>query len=446
METKLNRVEQRSRQDRGTVFNNLGHLINLEMLGACHHGLDGAKAVGIDGITKEGYERELDRNLKELLIRIRQGRYHPKPSRIVEIPKADGSMRPLAIACHEDKIVQDAVRRVLERIYEPIFSDRSHGFRPGRSCDTALVALGRPLRSAECEALLEIDLRNYFNTIPHEPLERLLRLKISDQRFLHLILKLLKAPTLDKDGKVVWNEVGSPQGSILSPLIANLFLHYVLDIWFAWINDSELGGSAHLVRYADDAVFVFRKLEEAQAFRLKLVERLQSWGISLNETKTQVLPCGWRTAERYERQGLQMPGFTFLGFLHVWGKSLNRKKGVWFWRVKTRTCPKRYRKKLAEVAAFIRRHRHEKDLLVRVLRIVRGHLNYFAINDNQKRCSQFIREVTGALHKWLNRRSQRRGMTWERLLGVLEKIGFPRQVHLRNLFYGLSAAGSKARA
>jgi len=157
LQTKLDRVEQRSRQDRKTVFNNLGHLINLEMLETCHRRLDGAKAVGVDGIRKEDYERELDQNLKGLLMRIRRGSYHPRAARIVEIPKADGSMRPLAISCYEDKIVQEAVRRILERIYEPIFLECSHGFRPGRGCESALVALDKNLKKLECGAVLEID-------------------------------------------------------------------------------------------------------------------------------------------------------------------------------------------------------------------------------------------------------------------------------------------------
>ncbi|MEO5970597.1 MAG: reverse transcriptase domain-containing protein [Bdellovibrionia bacterium] len=226
MLTKLDRVEQRSRRDRGTVFNNLGHLISLEMLQLCHNMLDGKKAVGIDGITKEAYEKDLDNNLKNLLMKIRKGSYHPKPSRIVEIPKSDGGQRPLAISCHEDKIVQDAVKRILERIYEPNFLECSHGFRPKRGCDTALVALDEHLKSYDCGAVLEIDLRKYFNTIPHEPLVRLLKLKITDSRFLHLIIKLLKASTLGRDGKEERNKVGSPQGSILSPIISNLYLHY----------------------------------------------------------------------------------------------------------------------------------------------------------------------------------------------------------------------------
>lgn len=170
------------------------------------------------------------------------------------------------LACHEDKIVQEAVRRILERIYEPNFLDCSHGFRPKRGCDTALVALNEHLKSYDCGAVLEIDLRKYFNTIPHEPLIRLLKLKISDSRFLNLIIRLLKAPTLGMNGKEERNEVGSPQGSILSPVISNLYLHYVLDIWFSWINDSQFGGSARVVRYADDAVFIFRTLEMARTF------------------------------------------------------------------------------------------------------------------------------------------------------------------------------------
>jgi group II intron reverse transcriptase/maturase len=375
-------------------------------------------------------------------MRIRRGSYHPKPSRIVEIPKTDGSMRPLAISCYEDKIVQEALRRILERIYEPIFLKNSHGFRPGRGCDTALVALNDRLKSADCGAVLEIDLRKYFNTIPHEPLIRLMRLKIKDERFLHLVIKLLKAPTQDKGGKVRRNEMGSPQGSILSPLLANLYLHYVMDIWFSWINESKFGGSAALVRYADDGVFTFRTLKEATEFRIELAQRLNSFGISLNEDKTVALACGPQAAAQRERKGLKMPCFTFLGFLHVWGKSWNRKRGFSFWRVKRRTCPKRFRKKLAEITSYIKKRRHDKNLLGRVKRIVQGYANYFAINDNGKRIGQFLNEVRRQLFKWLNRRSQRRSFTWDEFLLVLEKAKFPQKVPLRNLFFNLKTSGN----
>jgi group II intron reverse transcriptase/maturase len=437
--TKLDRVEKRSRQDRGTVFNNLGHLINLEMLGLSFHSLDGSKAVGIDGMTKEKYGENLDENLSQLLMRIRTGSYHPQASRIVEIPKSDGSKRPLAIACFEDKIVQESVRRILERIYEPLFLDCSHGFRPERGCHTALIALNKNLMSRECGAVLEIDLRKYFNTIPHRILVQMLESKISDQRFLRLIIKLLKAPTINEEGVAEMNEVGSPQGSILSPLLANLYLHHALDIWFTWINESHYGSGAQIVRYADDGVFTFRTLSQAEQFRSQLESRLVEFGISINESKTKALICGQNAAERCKRLGTEMPSFTFLGFLHVWGTSVNRKTGKEFFRVKRRTCPIRFKKKLAEIKADIRKNRHKKDLVARVKRVTQGYLNYFAINDNQKRISQFVNEVKRMLFKYLNRRSQRKSFNWTRFAEILRKERFPEARIQRHLFFNLSS-------
>jgi RNA-directed DNA polymerase len=436
LHTKLDRVEQRSRQDRGTVFNNLGYLINKEMLEECFDSLDRSKAVGIDGINKDTYRKNLAVNLEQLLFKIRQGSYHPKASRIVEIPKASGGSRPLAISCLEDKIVQEAVKRVVERIYEPLFMDTSHGFRPRRNCHTALAALGQHLWKWECGAVLEIDLQKYFNSIPHEPLEKMLRAKISDERFLHLIIKLLKAPVLNKDEIAERNEIGSPQGSILSPIISNVYLHHALDTWFDWINTSQLGGSAAMVRYADDAVFTFRSLAQAKQFQEQLVERLNKYGIKLHEGKTAVLPSGKSEAERHARAGLRMPTFTFLGFLHVWGISVNGKTGKRFWRVKRHTCPIRFRKKLAEMKDHIRKHRHEKDLLLQAKRVVQGWLNYYAITDNQKRVSGFICEVKRMLFKWLNRRSQKQSFEWEQFGRTLRKIGFPEGHILKDPFFG----------
>ena len=287
--TKLDRIEGRSRRDRKTVFNNLGHVIDKDMLRRCFRGLDGSKAVGIDGVTKNQYGKNLEANLDKLLLSIRRGSYHPKSSRIHEIAKSDGSMRPLAIACFEDKIVQEAVRQIVEKIYEPIFLDCSHGFRPKKGCQTALVALNRHLMGKDCGAVLGIDIRKYFNTISHEPLIRMLRLKISDERFLHLIIKLLKAPTLNENGIPMRNEIGSPQGSILSPVIANIYLHYALDLWFVQTNNRQYRGSGSMVRYADDAVFTFRSFPDAERFRQQLEGRLSQFGIAIHDGKTKSL-------------------------------------------------------------------------------------------------------------------------------------------------------------
>ena len=433
--TKLDRVEQRSRQDRATVFNNLGHLINLEMLRECFDSLDGSRAVGIDGIKKKTYGESLEINLQQLLIKIRRGSYHPQASRIVEIPKADGGKRPLAIACLEDKIVQEAVKRIMERIYEPQFEESSHGFRPGRDCHTALSALGKHLGNRECGAVLEIDLEKYFNTIPHEPLEKMVRAKITDERFVHLILKLLKAPILNDAGVAEKNKIGSPQGSILSPLLSNIYLHNVLDSWFVSLNTSQYESTARMVRYADDAVFTFRSITDAERFRAELVERLAEYGIKLNESKTVAMLSGACEAERHDRLGLQMPTFTFLGFLHVWGISVNRKTGQRFWRVKRRTCPKRFKKRLSEIKDHIRKNRHQKDLVKQIKRVTQGHLNYFAITDNLQRISDFTCEVKRMLFKWLNRRSQRRSYDWERFGNLLKRIAFPEPRILKHPFF-----------
>jgi len=433
--TKLDRVERRSQQDRGTVFNNLGHIIDLELLRKCYNGLDGNKAVGVDGISKEAYGKNLKDNLQELLLGIRKGSYHPKPSRIIEIAKVNGEKRPLAISCLEDKIVQAVVKRILERIYEPLFVNSSYGFRPGRNCHMALAALGRHLGSWDCGAVLEIDLQKYFNTIPHKPLEKMLRAKITDERFLRLILKLLKSPILNAEGKAERNEIGSPQGSILSPVISNVYLHHVLDTWFEWISAKQFGGTAHIVRYADDAVFSFRNTVEAQWFKRELVRRLNEFGIKVNEDKTVVLLSGKREAIRRERLGLRMPSFTFLGFIHVWGTAVNQKTGERFWRVKRRTCPKRFRKKLAEIKSHIKRHRHEQELLIRMKRVTQGYLNYFAITDNERRIYQFVYQVERLLFKWLNRRSQRQCFNWERFQLALKRVAFPEARILHQPFF-----------
>lgn len=434
LNTKLDRIEQRSRRDPKAVFQNLGHALDLDLLRVCFHSLDGKKAVGIDGITKKQYESQLDANLEDLLKRIRNGSYFPKPSRIVEIPKADGSTRPLAISCIEDKIVQEAVRRVLERVYEPHFLDCSYGFRPGRNAHQALADLDKRLLKESCKVVVDIDLRKYFNTIPHKFLGRLLQRKVKDRRFLYLLIKLLKAPVLNKMGEPEWNEIGSPQGSILSPLLANIYLHYVLDEWFVYENQ-KYGGTAHMVRYADDVLFTFCSEEEAHDFHKRLIARLSDFGLAVNESKTRIIPCGSRVARAYARTGKGMPTFTFLGFLHVWGQSKNRKRNEIFWRIKRRTDPVRFRKKLAEMKVYLMKYRHSKGLIPYTISVVRGYMNYFAVNDNNHRIKLFLHAVKRILFRALNRRSQKRSFNWERFQRILDLSGYPKPGILVNLFF-----------
>ena len=435
LNTKLDRIEQRSRKYPQAIFNNLGHALDLDLLRTCFHSLDARKAVGVDGITKAKYSERLESNLQELLRRIRDGSYYPKPSRIVEIPKADGSTRPLAISCTEDKIVQEAVRRILERIYEPHFLDCSFGFRPGKSAHQALASLDKRLLKERCQAAMDIDLRKYFNTIPHKPLGKLLQKKVRDRRLLYLIIKLLKAPTLDKDGVARRNEEGSPQGSILSPLLANIYLHYVLDEWFAEINEEEYVGTLHMVRYADDVLFTTESQRRAHRFHRQLLERLGAFGLSVNEAKTRLIPCGSRVARRYAEEGKKMPTFSFLGFLHYWGQSKNKRRNEIFWRAKRRTDPKRYRKKLAEIKAHLMKYRHRKGLIPYTVAIVRGYMNYFAVNDNKHRVDQFLNVVKRILFRALNMRSQKKSSNWKRFQEVLELYNYPKSCVLVNLFF-----------
>jgi RNA-directed DNA polymerase len=317
LKTKLDRIERRSKEDRKAEFNNLGHVLSVNFLLRCFNRLDGAKAVGIDRMTKQDYAKNLIANLEDLMSRIRRGAYRPRASRIVEIPKSDGSTRPLAISCIEDKIVQLAVRDILEKIYEPHFMNFSHGFRPGKGCQSALVELNHNLISPGCGAVVDIDLRKFFNTIPHAHLLRLLRIKVKDERFLKLVIKLLRAPTLDAEGKLCANEVGSPQGSILSPLLANIYLHYVIDIWFVWMMGKTPLWKGRVVRYADDAVFTFINLGIGKQFLKMLKERLANFGIALNEDKTRTIANGKLPAHIAASKGKKLETFTFLGFQHV---------------------------------------------------------------------------------------------------------------------------------
>lgn len=231
--TKLERISKRAMFRKETVFNNIGHVVDLDLLGECYRELDGKKAIGIDGVSKAAYGEELEEHLQDLLARLRRNAYKPQASRLVEIPKEDGSIRPLAIACFEDKIVQQAVSKILTAVYEPLFLSCSYGYREEMNGHEALRALMKYSTANPNGATLEIDLKKYFNSIPHEKLRDILREKITDKWFLKLVEKLYRAPVMD-GGKAKLNERGCPQGSICSPIISNIYLHYVMDSWFAW--------------------------------------------------------------------------------------------------------------------------------------------------------------------------------------------------------------------
>jgi len=331
--TKLDRIGKLAVSQKDVVFNNIGHVIDLNLLRECYQQLDGKKAVGIDGITNEVYGDKLEENLQALLVRIRKGSYKPQPSRIVEIPNEDGSTRPLAIACLEDKIIQAAVAAVLTLIYEPQFLPCSYGYRKGKNAHDALRALMSHSNQARNGATIEIDLRKYFNSIPHLVLMEILQEKISDKRFLKLIETLIRSPVMDK-GKAVFNERGCPQGSIISSILANIYLHVCIDKWFYAVRESHMQSGASLVRFADDMVFVFWNQKDAERFYQVLPKRLEKYGLEMHQDKSSITLSGKKAAEEAHKRGERVPVYKFLGFTCYWGR---RRNGSWRLKYKSRS-------------------------------------------------------------------------------------------------------------
>jgi len=429
--TKLKRLGELSAADKQIVFNNIGHVIDAKMLTEMYYQLDGKKAVGIDKVTKADYEKRLDGNIDDLIRRIRRGTYRPKAARITEIPKEDGSTRPLAISCFEDKLVQLAVSTILSKIYEPLFLPGSYGFRPGRSCHDALKALSQATFRNWDGAVVEIDIRKYFNTIPHVQMGEFLRKKISDGRFLRLIDILMTTP-IAKGKQVIPNEIGCPQGSIASPILANIYLHHVIDEWFEFLKHNHFRGKVELIRYADDMVFTFENQTEAERFYRVLPKRLNKFGLEMHLDKSQILPAGHWAAMRAKRNGKRLPTFKFLGFTCYWGKT---RKG--YWRMKYTSRHDRFAAKLKSMKEWLRKQlnaRNTQAVIRKLIRGIKGWINYHGISDNQRRVGQFIELSRRALFRWFNRRGRKRYLSWGKFARILKAVGFPKQWKTVSMF------------
>ncbi len=420
--TKLDRIGELSASQSDIVFNNLGHMIDYDLLKELYTNLDGKKAVGVDNVSKEAYGENLIEHLTCLLERIRRGTYKPKPARITEIPKEDGSKRPLAISCIEDKLVQLAISKILSRIYEPLFLDSSYGFRPGRGCHDAIKALNKATFKNWNGAVVEIDIKQYFNRIPHKEIMRFLNKKISDKRFLRLIHVLITMPTVE--GKVTTiNTIGCPQGSIVSPILANIYLHYVIDVWFKSISHSHFTGRAEMVRYADDMVFTFESMHEARRFYNVLPKRLAKFGLEMHTEKSSIIPAGHSTAMRAHKAKCRLPTFKFLGFTCYWGKS---RKGFWSLRFTSRRD--RFTTKLKGMKEFLRKNLTTGDtpgVIKKIIRVIRGWVNYHFISYNERKVRSFIEISKRMLLKWFNRRGGKKQWTWHRFLNILKHLRFP---------------------
>lgn len=422
-QTKLERVSKLSAKDKEVVFNNVGHIIDIPLLKDMFYRLRGRKAIGIDGVTKASYGRNLDENLNKLLTKIRRGTYRPQPARLVEIPKEDGSTRPLAISCLEDKLVQSATNAILTSIYEPLYLSVSYGFRPGKNCHQALRALSNHTYHHYDGSVVEIDLRKCFDSLPHDKVLECLQRKISDKRFLKLVHQLMKTPIINGDKQVMSNVVGCPQGSIISPTLANIYLHEVIDEWFEKTKREHLKGKAEMVRYCDDMIFLFQKPIDAERFYRVLPKRLEKYGLTLHAEKSQLLRSGQIAAKEAAINGAKLPTYKFLGFTCYWGESRNG-----FWRLKYTSRRDRFTTKLKGLRQYLRANLNTPDtpgLLKQIVRVVKGWVNYHGISDNQRRVHAFLNHAKHILFAWFNRRGRKYPMNWKTFSNILVRFKFP---------------------
>jgi group II intron reverse transcriptase/maturase len=423
MTTKQVRIAELAKENPKMAFTSLAHLLSVEELRVCHRELQGNKAAGIDQMTKASYQEHLDEHLADLDKRLKQKSYRPLPVRRTYIDKpGTKKKRPLGIPAYEDKIVQRGLAKILNAIYEQDFLNCSFGFRPNRNCHDALKVLNVFIEKKYTNYIVDVDIRGFFDHVDHQWMMRFLKLRIKDPSFLRLIARFLKAGYMEKE---TWHasEQGTPQGGLISPILANVYLHYVIDLWFTKAVKKQCQGQAYLVRYADDFVCCFQYKQEAQRFYCDLKRRLEKFNLALAEEKARIIPFGRFAQENAKRNGNRKPKtFDFLGFTHYCGQS---KSG--HFRVKRKSSRKKVGAKLKAYSQWLKGHRtQEIDFIMdRLKRSLTGYYNYYCITDNSLSVSAFRLQVIRLLYKWLNRRSQKRSFTWEKFNQFLKRFPLP---------------------
>jgi RNA-directed DNA polymerase len=423
--TKLQRIAELARQAPAMAFRSLAHHIDIALLRRAYQLTRKGGATGVDGQTAEEYAKNLDENLKSLLDRFKSGTYKAPPVRRVHIPKGDGKSRPIGIPTFEDKVLQRAVTMVLNAVYEQDFRDFSYGFRPGRSAHQLLDALGRAVMAVDGGWVLDVDIKGFFDTLVFSHLRAFLDQRIIDGVLRRMIDKWLKAGVME-DGAVHRVELGTPQGGVISPLLANIYLHEVLDLWFVRDVQPRLTAQATLLRYADDFVIIFEEESDARRVLEVLPQRFSKFGLTIHPEKTKLVPFqrprATETVRKASRHG--GPGtFDFLGFTHYW--ALSRKRCWWIFR---KTSSKRFDRALARIAAWCQESRQlpvpqqHRDLSLKL----KGHYQYYGLIGNWTALDRFRFEVGRVWHKWLNRRSQRRSLKWDEFNVMLQRYPLPR--------------------
>ena len=410
------KIEIESQIERFGKVNSLMYCINVETLRVEHAKQPRGKAYGVDEVTKEMYEKHLEDNLKLLIESMKKFSYKPYPVRRVYIPKGNGKMRPLGIPTYEDKVVQGAFRQVLNFIYEPIFCDFSYGFREGKDCHQAILEINHHIMFDKINYVVDADIKGFFDNLNHDWLIQFLEHEIADKNFIRYIKRFLIGGVME-DGKKLESDKGTPQGGLISPVLANVYLHYVLDIWFLWLKKEKIIlGESYLVRYADDFVVLFQYEEQANKFYSMLKDRMSKFGLELEENKSRILPMG-----RYKGT---KESFDFLGFTHINGKTRNGK-----YKLIHHTSKKKIKQKKANVKKWLKENMHSsiKEIVPKLNIKLEGHYRYYGIFDNFKALQSFTKFVVEALYRALRRRGQRVGwLTRYKLQQTLESLKFTR--------------------
>ncbi len=420
MSLQLQKVVERARKEPDGRFHSLAHLIDVSALEAAYQSIRKDAAVGVDGVTKEKYGQNLERNLLGLHDRLKSKRYRHQPIRRVHIPKDGGRSRPIGISALEDKVVQGAVRDVLEAIYEQDFRDCSFGFRPGRNAHGAIRTLDKAVHRGSVNWILEADIMSFFDSLDRTKLKELLQIRVADGSLLRIIGKLLRVGVLD-GADYSTPDLGTAQGSVLSPLLGNVYLHYALDVWFDQAVLPLLGGRATLVRYADDFVIGLERHDDATRVMALLQQQLGSYGLTLHPDKTRLLPFG---RPPIRQQGGKGPAtFDFLGFTLYWRRARSGRWGMW---CKTRSS--RLQRAINVAADWCRRHRHEPVAVqhAALTRRIRGHFNYFGVSGNYRSLVSLVEATERNWFKWLCRRSNRSRLTWPRFAVILKRFPLPK--------------------
>lgn len=422
MQTKLNLITEIAKRDNNVKINNAAYLLNAGNLKECFTMLKRGKAAGADGVSVENYEKNLEENLENLVERMKRQAYKPQPVRRTYIPKANGGMRPLGIPSIEDKIVQTGIARILEAIYEVDFVDFSYGFRPHRNCHQALDRLDKIIMTKPINHIIDADIKGFFDNVNHDWMKKFLEHRISDPNLLRLIARFLKNGYME-ESKVYDTDKGTPQGGIVSPILANIYLHYVLDIWMERAVKPECRGAVEIVRYADDFVICVQYKDEAEKILEALKERLGKFNLELAEDKTRIIEFGRFAKVNASSRGMKPATFNFLGFTHFIDKS---RKGNF--KLGRKTDRKKMTAKLKQMNLWLKAIRNQFPAKVwwKTLKAkLSGHFQYYGVSGNFRSISRFYHLTIRLVFKWLNRRSQKKSFNWEMFEKYLKRHELP---------------------